>query len=246
MTWLEGENAARIPLVEDAVLRLVRRHFGDLDAVYVSSDVPRAKELAARRAYAAHLTPGERILALYEARGTRGSQHPSLGPEVHHGFVLTAEQICWKNPGEPACALHWSDLDPDRLLLDGTVLSLGEDAVLVVDEPEVTDACANTVTVLALSARNPSHDTIPDGIVEYEQEESGVVRTVAATRTSSDGWNTIPLEKQAATYGDYASHAQLQDRDYSCWHCFTPLHETTPECAFCGATPKQNGWLRTA
>jgi hypothetical protein len=272
MTWLDGEDAARIPLTEDVVLDLLRQHFGEIDAVAIHPHVPPTNELAARRAYAAQLPPRERILALYDASTHEGRTPAGAAVRAHHGsspsgtrhvrlhegFVLTTERICWKNAGEPACSLAWGDVDPERLMLDGPLLSFGEDSSLALPEPEVQDACANALYVLALSGRErpavvrtrpAPRDTVPDGLARgggAAGETSAPARVRArATDRDPGASSTTPVEPDTASFIDYASHARAQGPEFSCWHCLTPLYETTPECAFCGVAPTAMGWLRT-
>lgn len=232
------EDAARIPLTESSVLDLLRQHFADVDSIFVHPYIPPAKEHAARLAYVVHLPRTEPILALYETH--------VLDASVHEGFVVTPARVCWKNPGEPACSVAWSDLDPDHLYLDGLRLFLGNDAIALA-EPEVQDACANALHVLALSGLPPlpvasgrvlARDTSPDLDAVADSDPSGLR---IATRRSA-----TPPPPHTTSYFAYATHAQTQAPDCSCWHCHTPLYETTPQCSFCGAEPSPTGWLRTA
>ena len=243
-SWHDCEDAARIPLTANAVLDLLRQHFADVDSIFVYPYVPPTKEQAARLAHVDHLPRHEPILALY------GTQ--VLDASIHEGFIITATRVCWKNPGEPACSVSWSAVDPDNLYLDGVRLFLGNDAI-VLAEPEVQDACANAFHVLALSGLPPrpiasgrvlARDTRPDlegassEDVVGDSDHSGLL--VSARRSAT------PPPPHTTSYFAYASHAQTQAPDCSCWHCHTPLYETTPQCAFCGVEPKPTGWLRTA
>lgn len=270
MNWLDGDNAARIPLTEDAVLDLLRQHFVEIDTIAISPHLPPSLELAARRAHAAHLPPRERILALYDAsplagrvrpmsmRPLQGSSPSGTRPVLaHEGFVVTTQRLCWKNAGEPASSLQWSDVDPERLTLDPPILSFGDEASIVLPEPELQDACANAFYVLALSGRTApvgvrtrdmARDTVPEGLPRYADDQSAAVRVRAhvAGETDRASSSTTPALPDTASFIDYASHARSQGPEFSCWHCLTPLYETTPECAFCGVAPSDTGWLRTA
>jgi hypothetical protein len=257
VSWLECEDAARIPLTEGAVLDLLRGHFADVDVVYLSPHVPPHKELAARRTHASHLPPRERILALYEPPRTNSVLDVAV--QIHEGFVVTSERICWKNTLEPARSLQWRHLDPDRLALDGQRLFFGiqHGESIVLAEPEVQDACAGAFHILALSGlpssphvpgRSLASDTLPD----FDDEESGLVlRPAGALGEPSAGAGTshrrsaTPPPPHTTSFLSYACHAQAQGPDCSCWRCHTPLYETTPQCAFCGAEPAPSGWLRT-
>lgn len=257
-SWRDCEDAARIPLTDEGVHDLVRRHFADVDSVVVFPYIPHAGERAARRAHVDHLSPHERVLALYETSSLGG----------HEGFILTARRICWKNPGEPARAIEWRDLDPDRMYVDAWRLVVGDDVVALPD-PDVRDACADAFHVLALSglprppetarpaaehaARAPSNaPPRADAAVELSSDHLELapddVERDAGDRELDDSGarrDTTPPPPHTTSYFAYASHAQSQVPDCSCWRCHTPLYETTPECAFCGATPTRTGWQRT-
>lgn len=44
----------------------------------------------------------------------------------------------------------------------------------------------------------------------------------------------------------YPTHAASQrGPSFACWHCHTPLHWNTPQCARCSAGPAPQGWQRT-
>lgn len=58
--------------------------------------------------------------------------------------------------------------------------------------------------------------------------------------------NATPPPPHAVTYASYVVHASSQKSPkFACWHCHTPLHWNTPQCAHCSAYPMPQGWLRT-
>jgi hypothetical protein len=231
-SWHEfGEDAARIPMTEDAVLDLLRLHFSDCEAVSVCPHVPPKKEHAARCAHVVHLPPRERVLALY---GT-------LLGDGHDGFVVTAKRICWKNLGEPACSIKWTELDAESLDLDGHRLFIGDDTLAIVEE-EILEACAKAFHVLAVSAVRPQ-PTASGPVLARDTQPAPFPRVSRPVPTGTT--EATPPPPHTTSYFAYASHAQAQAPDCSCWHCHTPLYETTPQCAFCGAVPDATGWLRT-
>lgn len=219
-SWHEGEDAARIPMTEEAVLRLIRRHFGDAASVFVCPHVPPKQEQAARRAHAPHLPERERILALYEASWS------SSGEE---GFVVTARRLCWKNARGRARSVQWRDLDPERLFVDIGRIFIGDEAIEI-GEDGIVDACGDAFHVLALSGFPP--------------------RPIASSRAPArdTAWrSTASRPPPHASYHTYASAAEAQEPDCWCWHCHAPLLVSTPQCAQCGALPdRSTGWLRTA
>lgn len=222
-SWHDGEDAASIPMTEDAVLHLVRQHFGDANAVYVCPHVPPKKEQTARRAHAAHLPPRERILALYD------STWLGSGDE---GFVITAKRLCWKNAGQPATSVLWQDVDPERLWVESGRVVIGDEAVLVAEDT-VLDACANAFHVLALSGYLWGLPATPQASGHVQRFTPIPSKTMAT-----------PPPAHTTSYHHYASHAELTAPDCCCWHCRTPLYQTTPQCSYCGAFPKKKGWLR--
>ena len=249
MSWHDGEDAARIPLTEHAVLDLLRQHFSDVDSIFVHPYVPSTKEHAARLAHAAHIPRHEPILALYETH--------LLDASIHEGFVVTPSRVCWKNRGEASRSIAWSDLDPEQLYLDGLRLFLGE-AAITLAEPEIQDACANAFHVLALSGLPPRpiasgrvlvRDTRPD-LADASESDPGSQQGPGDSDHSglqiSIRRSATPPPPHTTSYFAYASHAQTQAPDCTCWHCHTPLYATTPQCSFCGVEPKPTGWLRTA
>jgi hypothetical protein len=225
---LEAEDAARIPMTEDAVLTLLREHFAssaDCGRVFVCPHIPPKKEQSARQAHAVHLPDRERILALYDATWF-GS-----GDE---GFIVTSRRLCWKNANESPCSIEWRDLDPDQLDADERRLFIGDDRIAIADE-EILDACANAFHVLALSGLPP------------RPAASGRVMVTPASHMAPRSTPTMatPPPPHTTSFASYASHAEAQAPDYACWHCRTPLYETTPQCAYCGVVPtKKKGWLR--
>jgi hypothetical protein len=256
-SWHDCKDAARIPLTEDAVLDLLRQHFADVESISVCPHVPPNRESAARHAYYGQLPPRERILALYETRRSVSA----LGVTLHEGFVVTSKRVCWRNAFEPPRSIPWSDVQTDHLLLDGQRLFLGDevDESIVLTEPEVQDACANAFHVLALSglsalAESPlgsGHLLVSDAQVDFDEESGLVRRPLMLGTTDTEAPVAVrrgatPPPPHTTSFFAYASHAQAQAPDCYCWHCHTPLYESTPQCAYCGAQPSPTGWLRTA
>jgi hypothetical protein len=246
-SWHDGEDAARIPMTEDAVLHLLRQHFDNAESIFLCPHIPARKEVAARRAHVVHLGARERILGLYDA---------SMLGTGDEGFLVTSRRLCWRNTGEPACSIEWRDFDPDLLYVaplagdvGGGQLFVGNDGIAISDEA-VLDSCADAFHVLALSGLPPRpiasgpvpRDTTPDATPVPFHSPLG-----PAVGPMTDGAKTVatPPPAHTTSYMAYATHAQTQHPDCSCWHCHTPLYAKTPQCSFCGAKPKKKGWLRT-
>jgi hypothetical protein len=217
---LAGEEAARIPLTDEAVLTLLREHFASLSGrVFIAPLIPPRNEDAMRRAHVLHLPDRERILALYDASWLGSGEE---------GFLVTSRRICWKNANGPAYTIEWRDLDPDQLEADRDRVFIGGDAILIPDE-DVVDACADAFHILTLSAMPPRG--LASGRVP---RPSPTPRAFASPPPPND-----------TSFANYASHAESQAPDHACWHCRTPLYASTPQCAYCGVLPKKRkGWLR--
>lgn len=245
----ECEDAARIPLDEASVLDLLRRHFASSDSVSLQPLVAPGKEHAARRAHAFDLPSHERILALYDA---------STNPTGHDGWVVTTKRLCWKNAGEPAASLRWRDVDPDQIFMDGERLCLGAE-VIAIRESDVREASSDAFLVLALSAmpKRPiasgSFAAVdPGSRIPAPQLPTPVQGSTTATSyppngalatCAGDGEGGVPTD--AGSYFAYVSHARSMAPDCSCWRCHTPIYETSPQCAYCGAEPTDAGWSHT-
>lgn len=242
-----GEDAARIAMSEKAITELLHRQLGVLGTVFVSPDIPARKEAAARRAHVMHLPAPEKVLALYDS--TMGS-----GEE---GFVVTTRRLCWKNVGAPACSIQWRDIDPDRLFVDGRRLFVDDEAITIADD-DVLDAAMDVFHVLALSARPQVSGSMEVAVAIEAQPSAWFVRgtteapsrrpllaaSVAVEATARAG---TPAPPHSASYLGYASRVETKNPACMCWHCHTPLHETTPQCGYCGAVPKKkSGWLRAS
>lgn len=137
-------DAARISMTEDAILALLRQHFGADDSLYLAPTVPPKREAGARRAHAAHLPASERVLALYD---------DTVFGSGEDGFVVTAQRLCWKNiKGEPR-SIEWRNLDPESVIPNGFELAIADSIIVISGERDVIGAAADAFYMLAVSAR---------------------------------------------------------------------------------------------
>ena len=243
-----GEDAARIPMTEEAILDLLRRHFAALGSVFFAPHIPEKKEASARRAHIVHLPDPEKILALYDG---------SMFGNAEGGFIITGKRLCWKNKNDTACTIMWRDIDPERLFLDGRRLYIDDDALSIPDD-DVIESCMDAFHILALSARPVTSGhmpvSIPSSSPELEESSPSAwflraaeplsVRAQAAA--SPSGIAGTPPPPHTASYLGYASKAERAAPGCMCWHCHTPLHASTPQCGYCGAAPKKNGWRKAS
>lgn len=232
-----GEDAARIAMSEKAITELLHRQLGVLGTVFVTPDIPARKEAAVRRAHVMHLPTPEKILALYDATMRSGEE----------GFVVTTRRLCWKNVGAPACSIQWRDIDPDRLFVDGRRLFVDDEAITIADD-DVLDAAMDVFHVLALSARPQVSGSMPVAAEVIEAQPSAwFVRGTVAPASRRPDAQATPAPAHTASYLGYATRVETKQPACMCWHCHTPLHETTPQCGYCGAAPKKKtGWLRAS
>jgi hypothetical protein len=145
---LEGD-AARIPMTDEAVLALLRRHFTGVDSMYLCPNVPGKKEIVARGVHARNLPSDERVLALFDE---------TLFGDGDEGFLVTSRRLCWKNPGltcRPQM-LEWQHLDPDAMYADRRKLVLGAGAIETSGDESALEAFEAAFHVLAFSARAPA------------------------------------------------------------------------------------------
>lgn len=137
-------DAARIPMTEDAILGLLRQHFGADDSLYLAPTIPVKRAASARRAHTAHLPANERILALYD---------DTVFGSGEDGFVVTAQRLCWKNiKGEPR-SIEWRFLDPESVIPEGRKLSVADSLIEISGDRQVIGAAADVFYMLAVSAR---------------------------------------------------------------------------------------------
>jgi hypothetical protein len=159
-------DAARIPMTEDAILALLRQHFGADDSLYLRPTIPPKKEAGARRVHATSLPADERILALYD---------DTVFGSGEDGFVVTARRVCWKNIGGEPRSIEWRFLEPESIVPEGRTLAVSGLVIEISGERETIGAAADAFYVLALSAniavRRPSAAPTtppPTGEVSYE------------------------------------------------------------------------------
>jgi hypothetical protein len=137
-------DAARIPMTEEAILGLLRQHFGADDSLYLAPTIPMRREVGARRAHAAHLPEGERILALYD---------DTVFGSGEDGFLVTAKRLCWRNIKGEARSIEWRFLDPESVIPDGRKLAVSESTIEISGERNVIGAAADVFYMLAVSGR---------------------------------------------------------------------------------------------
>jgi hypothetical protein len=248
-------DAAGIAMTDEAVTDLLRRHLTGTDSMHLCPNIPGKLEIAARKVHARHLPANERVLALFD---------DSVLGSGDEGFVVTSQRICWKNAGTTRRPqmIEWRHLDPDAMYADRNKLVLGVDAIELTGDPRedqdaTLDAFEAVFHVLAFSARcaHPHADHVATRISErptYRPSnppvplESEVVPRSDRRPPIANAKETAP-PPHAVTYASYVVHASSQKAPkFECWHCHTPLHWNTPQCAHCSAWPSPQGWRRSA
>jgi len=263
-TW----DAAGIPMTDEAVLALLRRHFTGAPSMYLCPNVPGKKEIVARAVHARHLPSDERVLALFD---------DTVFGSGDEGFLVTSRRLCWKNPGTTSRPqmIEWRRLDPDALYADRRKLVLGIGALELSGDEIALEAFEAFFHVLAFSARAPASSAARSGVILASEAAARAPSTrprgprVSDRPTLRPSRPPAPLESEvvprsdrkpppasvketappphAITYASYVTHASSQRGPrFECWHCHTPLHWNTPQCAHCDALPSPQGWLRSA
>jgi hypothetical protein len=219
LALLPGEEAARISMTNSAILAFLRQHFSASDATSLAPNIRPASERVARVVHASVLPRYEDILLLCEV-GERWSDG--------HGFVATADRLCWKAQSETPRMIEWGQWDPERMYADGDRLVLGDTGLLLPDDTALAETCERAFHVLAFSARTSRASGIA------KSKKPGIA-------------NATPPPPHAVTYDSYLVHARSQrGPTFACWRCQTPLYWNTPQCSHCNALPSTHGWRRTA
>lgn len=151
-----ADEAARIPLTDEAVLASLRGHFSGIDSMHLRPFIPGKKELAARSVHAHLLPSDERVLALFD---------DTLFGSGDEGFVVTSRRLCCKNPRGRAQMIEWANLDPEQMYVERGKLVIGHVTIELSGERSVLDACEAAFHVLAFSARSVTKSTAQSGIV---------------------------------------------------------------------------------
>ncbi|MBX3191324.1 MAG: hypothetical protein KF819_30280 [Labilithrix sp.] len=232
-----AEEAARIPMTDDAVLGLVRQYFAGAGSMYFCPNVPPKKEHGVRRAHVGHLPTNEWILGLYDDTVFGSSEE---------GFVITSRRLCWKNIAEQPCMLEWQHLDPERMYPDGQKLVLGAGYLEISGDESVIDACADAFHILAISARATPSSPPRSHVPTLQSAVAPAVHAAPPASHEAPHAHATPPPPNPVSFAAYAGHAYAQPAPaFACWHCRTPLYWNTPQCARCSAWPSPQGWLRT-
>ncbi|MDB4937658.1 MAG: Twin-arginine translocation protein TatA [Labilithrix sp.] len=264
-------DAARIPMTDDAVLALLRQHFTGVDAMYLCPSIPGKKELAARSVHARHLPSDERVLALFDDTvfGSGDDGFLVTSRRVCWKNVAgRAQMIEWQHVDPDRMYVDRRKLVLGAQAIDAIELH-GDESVVA-----VLEACEEAFHVLAFSARACSRAPVGgSGVVLMNEPDAEATDELPTLRPSAPAADLpaphppAPLESEVAprsdpkpaianatppppaavTYASYVVHASSQrGPKFACWHCQTPLHWSTPQCAHCSAWPSPQGWLRTA
>ena len=250
-------DAARIPMTDEAVLALLRQHFTGTEGIVFCPHIPGKKEILARKVHARHLPTGERVLALYD---------DTVFGSGDEGFLVTSHRLCWKNAGATrrAQSIAWRSLEPDGMYVDRHRLVLGVDLIELSGDADdgavaMLEALEAVCHVLAFSSRadapkadaaatrSSDRPTFRPSSPPAPLESEVVSRSDRRPPNANANVKETAPPPHAVTYASYVTHASSQRSPrFECWHCHTPLHWTTPQCARCDALPSPQGWLRSA
>jgi len=158
----------RIWLTDMAVHSLVASRLAGVNGTSIHPSIPENKVENARQVHAAHLPPGEHMLAVHDGTASDGASE---------GFVITSRRICWMHTTKGAMSLAWSQIDPEEIYADDGTLVLGRarlDTCFSDDDSGIW-AWTEVLEILARSADpyDPSTDDEED---------------VERTRVSDPGW----------------------------------------------------------
>lgn len=250
-------DAARIPMTDEAVLALLRQHFTGTEGIVFCPHIPGKKEIIARKVHARHLSTSERVLALYD---------DTVFGSGDEGFLVTSHRLCWKNAGATrrAQSIAWRSLDAEGMYVDRHRLVLGVDLIELSGDADdgavaMLEALEAVCHVLAFSSRadapkadaaatrSSDRPTFRPSSPPAPLESEVVSRSDRRPPNANANVKETAPPPHAVTYASYVTHASSQRSPrFECWHCHTPLHWTTPQCARCDALPSPQGWLRSA
>lgn len=138
---------------EESFVALAKDHLGQRDSLFFHPNIPADKLKAGRATHKESLERDERVLVLYDNTVFGGADD---------GFVMTVNQLCWKNIGDEPQSLAWEDIDPESVDWDDDHIEVDgqEIQVHIGDDPAaLCEAAGELIIELAEYA------------AEYEDEE---------------------------------------------------------------------------
>jgi hypothetical protein len=257
-------------MTDDAVVALLRRHLTGVDAMYLCPNVPGKKEIVARGIHARHLPSDERVLALFDDTVFGSGDEGFLVTSQrlcwkNPGAASRPQMVEWRHIDPDSLyadrnklvlgvgAIEMSGCEPALVAFEAAFHVLAFSArvpassaarsgvVLAGDgAPRAPSVRPHAPRISDRPTLRPSHPptALESEVVPRSDRKPPIARTSAK--------ETAP-PPHAVTYASYVIHASSQrGPKFECWHCHTPLHWTTPQCAHCDALPSPQGWLRTA
>ncbi len=107
---------------EENIVEYAREALGEHDSLFFEPNIPKEKLKAARSTHRASLDRDERVLVLFDDTVFGGADD---------GFIITTEQIAWKNITEDPKHFAWDEIDPDEVEWSGDGLSVMGEAIQV-------------------------------------------------------------------------------------------------------------------
>lgn len=91
---------------EENIVAYARESLGEHDSLFYEPNIPPAKLKAARATHKATLDRNERVLVLFDDTVFGGADD---------GFIITTEQLAWKNIADDPKSYAWDEIDADEV-----------------------------------------------------------------------------------------------------------------------------------
>ncbi len=102
----EDEDEEDFEWTEESIVALARESLGQHDSLFFDPSIPKEKLKAARGVHKGTLDRDERVLVLFDDTVFGGADD---------GFIVTTEQLAWKNIMEDPKHFAWDEIDADEV-----------------------------------------------------------------------------------------------------------------------------------
>lgn len=138
---------------EESFVALAKDRLGRHESLFFHPNIPADKVKAGRATHKDSLDRDERVLVLYDNTVFGGADD---------GFVMTVNQLCWKNIGDDPQSLAWEDIDSETVDWDDDHIEVDgqEIQVHIGDDPAALCEAAGELII-----------ELADYAAEYEEEE---------------------------------------------------------------------------
>jgi hypothetical protein len=118
----EEEYDEEFEWTEEGITEYAQECLGEHASLFFHPKVPKDKLKAARKVHDASLDSDERVLVLFDDTVFGGADD---------GFIVTVEQLAWKNIMEEPKQFYWSDIDPEQVEWSEEGLTVMDEAIQI-------------------------------------------------------------------------------------------------------------------